>query len=102
MDYSSINFYPNFFSSSVWVAPHCFVRAHGRGYLIFWGQKEKNLIFRIRRTSDETWLFEQFYQKKMLNSARYFRRLLCYPSFIKFLEGAGIEPRSVSVERVSV
>lgn len=85
--------------ASLRVAPHCYIKPFGRlGWVIHWGRKDRNLCFWLRySTTYDRYIFEEFYEKGKENSSRYLRRLMCYPSFIEFLQNASIEPRSVLV-----
>lgn len=90
-----------FKNSTIQISPHCFIRTHGRlSWLIYYGQKNRTFAFYLRYDSEnDRYIFECFYDnKRKLKVSKYFRRLMCYPSFIDFLKAINVDPREIIIK----
>lgn len=64
-------------------------------WLVYWGKERNSSLVFILKKTEFGFSFENFYAMTKENSSRYLRRLVCYPSFIEFLDFLQLDPRSI-------
>lgn len=79
---------------------HFGIRKHGRlSYVIYYATKPRIYAFYLRYDGEkDKYVLELFYDhNRKIKVYKYFRRMLCYPSFIDFLKKVNIDPRKIII-----